>query len=269
MKKLLMILFALVLCANLAVVVYAANDAGINYNTTYDEENGILTVTANIVDIKDASGITMVEYKILYDHKLLEYVEAKPNMPDHWKPLEESGMSEDLSRLKKDGEYWWAIMVFDPEQAVFKDNDLSITMSFKVLEDTDSEISFNNVCIANGALQRLTGPSTVINLAFGNDNSVPDIDISDIESSVDESSATENSSNSSIDNESTTESSGNTDASLSISIESNDNDNNKVTGTSDITDDTGSGNALIYVLIGVAVFGAIVIALVIFRKAKK
>lgn len=267
MKRLLMILFAALLFVNLAVVAYATNDADINYTTSYDAQTGILTVTANIVDIKDASGITMVEYKILYDPKLLEYVDAKPNMPDHWKPLADAKpeMAEDLSRLKNPGEFWWAIMVFDPDQAVFDDNDLSITMTFKVLKNTDSDIAFNNVCIANGALQRLTGPSTVINIDFDENLSEPDIGISDIESSVDESAAENNNSDANSDNNSTSIESGNTDASLSISVESNED----VDNTSAVTDNENSNNAIIFVIIGIAIVGAIVIAVVIFRKSKK
>lgn len=188
MKKIVccFIVFVLVVTASLLVIAHdhSGNVAEMDVKYQYDEENGLLTVTAGLINITDATGITDLEYDVHYDSSCLSLKEYNVNMPKSWEPLVESEMAEDLSRKKSDGLFMWAIMVFDETVAVKSDNELFLTLVFEVKKYKANVINFEYIYMANGPLDLVSGNSSEIKISFENDT--PSIDISDSIPSVPE-----------------------------------------------------------------------------------
>lgn len=188
MKKIIccFIVFVLVVTASLLVIAHdhSGNVAEMDVKYQFDEENGLLTVTAGLINITDATGITDLEYDVHYDSSCLSLKEYNVNMPKSWEPLVESEMAEDLSRKKSDGLFMWAIMVFDETVAVKSDNELFLTLVFEVKKYKANVINFEYIYMANGPLDLVSGNSSEIKISFENDT--PSIDISDSIPSVPE-----------------------------------------------------------------------------------
>lgn len=188
MKKIIccFIVFVLVVTASLLVIAHdhSGNVAEMDVKYQFDEESGLLTVTAGLINITDVTGITDLEYDVHYDSSCLSLKEYNVNMPKSWEPLVESEMAEDLSRKKSDGLFMWAIMVFDETVAVKSDNELFLTLVFEVKKYKANVINFEYIYMANGPLDLVSGNSSEIKISFENDT--PSIDISDSIPSVPE-----------------------------------------------------------------------------------
>ncbi len=182
MKRIICGIIILILILTVSSYVFAHDHSGnvaeMDIKYQYDEENGLLTVTAGLINITDPTGITDLEYDVHYDASCFGLKEYKVNMPSAWLPFTEEQMAEDLSRKKNDGLFMWAIMVFEESVAVTTDNELFLTLVFEVKKEKTSKIDFEYIYMVNGPLELVSGNSSEITVTFDQDES-PSIDVSD------------------------------------------------------------------------------------------
>lgn len=187
MKRILAVFFAAILMLTIVFSVFAHDHSGTTANLDvkyeYDEENNRIIVTANVIDIKDKTGISLIEYNVTYNQSNLSLIEHTVGIPEDWKPYVGGEHFEDWSEKRKDGWFLWAIFITEPSVAVKDDNELNLTLVFDVKNKKSSKIEFVNESSANAELELIALNSATINVSFGGDDT-PSIEVSNTEPSV-------------------------------------------------------------------------------------
>ena len=146
MKKSLFVLVTICLFLCSVSTAFAQDDiAKLNLDYTIND-SGNIVVSASVVDITESSGILIMFYDITFDQTKLELVGSKVNMPEKWKPFEDSGMSEVIFNYNKlsDKYVWWSTYAGETNQGygITKDNEFRIEIELKPLENIETTISF-------------------------------------------------------------------------------------------------------------------------------
>ncbi len=166
-------LFAILFLSFSSVVASDKYDATVKVDYSYDEESGIMTVTASVCEIKDPKGLALIEYDIKYDGDVLELQSSDVNMPDAWKRFVDSGMAEDLSHKRKNEDcFRWSMGIISNGYGVTKNDELKVTLKFKILDKKDTQVELVCINLGNDDLEEVSGNSAVVKLIMADDETL-------------------------------------------------------------------------------------------------
>ena len=280
MKKILLIVFSILLVAASSVNVFAEGgvDTTLDVKYSYDSATDRIAISAFMVDIKPEAGIICVSYDIKYDANALQLVTAEPIFPEEWDTYIKNGSIEDLSHDKGNGVYSWGFVVMPTGIGAKGDDELGINLEFKPIAKEATKVELLYVTVATEIVEDgmtidlpvVSGSNATVNIDF-DEPATPDIEKSDVNVSDEESS---NSVSSTVSNDGTTNSSDENSSdnngatsdivtlpSISVDIE----DASVNSSNGDLMEDNDNG-WLIWVISGVGVAAVAIVIVVLTRK---
>ncbi|MBE6691787.1 MAG: hypothetical protein E7586_00445 [Ruminococcaceae bacterium] len=186
MKKLFVLLLALVFATSLSIPALAENDFDLVCTQSYTDDGKVI-VKASVTDIMDETGIVLLEYHIKYDESLLRLDVFDVNIPESWEPFFENEMAEDNSTPIKDGLIWWVLNA-EVGYGIKEDDELAIELQFTFLSDEPADIEFNYKSVGNDYLEYMSGPNRSVHVEpMDSDKPIEDLPSEDESSKVESS----------------------------------------------------------------------------------
>ena len=192
MKKLIALITVLLVLTSL--FAFAANAEGETVGATDNtDEYGVtiavsaetgklkagdtFSVTATVTDIKDETGLAVLEYMITYDKAILELVDTEFKLPDFWEQYLGTDDFENLStRLEDDNSeiagtgksaYMWSLVSIKEKNALHEGGKTSITLKFKVIEDGTASVEFIPGTVTNDDLIEIGANKVTVSIQAG------------------------------------------------------------------------------------------------------
>ena len=224
MRKILVFILAFAFAISLCTPAFAANGVDLACGYSIKNDNKV-TIKIAVVDIKDSTGVAIVDYLIKYDDSVLRLDSGMVNLPKQWEPFTKDEMAENLSQAITGG-YRWSVVNCMPGYGIKADNELHITLEFTRLENVETDIEVIYKCVANDEVVEIYGPDKTITVPVSSGdstsgfvsegsetNNTDDTDASDNEDSVgsvsdtnnDKASGSNSSDNSSVNDAETTD----------------------------------------------------------------
>lgn len=166
MKKLTFLLVITILIAAIPFVVFAESgyDVTTKVNGELIKDESIYKLNITLNNIKDKSGIALIEYDIKFDPAVFQLTKSDVKVPDIWKEHIETEMAENLSRQVGDGEYNWLwIMAFEG-YGIKEDGQFALDLEFKVLKEAETEISVSAVDLINDNMEPISANSVAVKI---------------------------------------------------------------------------------------------------------
>ncbi|MGM9657377.1 MAG: hypothetical protein ACI3W9_00090 [Eubacteriales bacterium] len=249
-KKLLSVITACALLCLCFTVFASAGSSTCSASITYELDNsGVLLVTVTFTDIDDESGVVAVSSNVRFDAEVLEYIGFEQDYPKEWGSYGDSWtcLAENDPSLIK------LTYLFDSaEEGHGAQGDFSTVLKFNVLRTgVETVITATENSVTNDLLMMIPAPDVTLTLTVKDGGNV------DGDVSVGEASEPESNDTSKGAEESKSEASGAPEASGDSSVEE----------TSGGTEQ--NGNAVIWIVIGIAVAVLIAAAVIVTVKKKK
>lgn len=177
MKKLTFLLILSILLTTVSFSVFADNDYTVKTNVKSEliKDENIYKLSVYLTDIKDETGLAIIDYCIKYDPSVFKLKKADSVTPDLWKDHIDSEMAENLSNHSS-GEYRWAWVMSLIGNGIKEDNQLVLNMEFEVLSESDTVVNVSAIAVANDNLKVVSANSVAIkiNTEAGSEQIDPD-----------------------------------------------------------------------------------------------